>query len=432
MSLSVKIPNPVIPLDLGQMVAHGSEGLIDRPWCERVAQRLCGEFGNLIAAFPPHAQRATAMARLLGLQVPLCHRILSGTLASGGAALVLGTFPGTTGLTMFVHAVKRIQGAPPDTIAHAEAAIKEFAELIARSGGSQRRLLDALNQAQPTDGKHPGPTGLRLDNARRLAFEAAVTQIGCYAEQLTNLRIYTPAATPTCPVDLDVTALVGRVGFKRTSEAMPFVISYSASVGKPSDGPSGPHTFLIEDFCTRPLPNVVIEHRNDKRIGIVDANFEHAGAVDIFAGPFFHKSVVTVSNGRAYLNCGTILGTPARNLLTDVYVPRAWAAELNCTAAIYRDSPLGGLNGAPAQRWFDRLPIPLLPSLLGPGLANAHSDLHARHEELTAKAFQFAHADPADYVGFRLAVAHPILQTHYLCFERSVEPQDQTKDQTKA
>ncbi|MFN9930932.1 MAG: hypothetical protein ACK54T_09775 [bacterium] len=112
MSLLVKMPNPVIPLDLGQMVAHGSESLIDRPWCERVAQRLRGKFGNLIAAFPPHAQRATAMARLLGLQVPLCHRILSGTLASGGAALVLGTFPGTTGLTMFVHAVKSIQGAP--------------------------------------------------------------------------------------------------------------------------------------------------------------------------------------------------------------------------------------------------------------------------------------------------------------------------------
>jgi len=432
MSLSVKTLNAGILLDLGHKVAHESEGPIDRPWCERVAQRLRGEFGNLIAAFPPHAQRATAMARLLGLQVPLCHRILSGTLASGGAAPVLGTFPGTTGLSMFVHAAKRIQSVPPAPIERAEAAIKEFAELIAHSGGSQRRLLDALNQAQPTDGKHPGPAGLRLDNARRLAFEAAVTQIGCSTEQLIGLRVYTPAATPTCPVDLDVTALVGRVGFKRTSEAMPFVLYHAASAGKPSDGPAGPHTFLIEDFCTQPLPNVLIEQRNDKRIGIVDANFEHTEAVDIFAGPFFHNSVVTVSNGRAYLNCGTLLSTPTRNLLTDVYVPRAWAAELNCTAAIYRDGPLGGLNGPPAQRWFDRLPIPLLPSLLGPGLANAHSDLHARHEELTAKAFQFARADPADYVGFRLAVAHPILQTHYLCFERSIEPQAQTRDQTKA
>ncbi|MFO0491208.1 MAG: hypothetical protein ACK51T_02120, partial [bacterium] len=190
---------------------------------------------------------------------------------------------------------------------------------------------------------------------------------------------------------------------------MPFVLSCSASVGKPTDGPSGPHTFLIEDFCTRPLPNVIIEHRNDKRIGIVDANFEHTEAADIFAGPFFHKSVVTVSNGRAYLNCGTLLSTPTRNLLTDVYVPRAWAAELNCTAAIYRDGPLGGLNGPPAQRWFDRLPIPLLPSLLGPGLANAHSVLHARHDELTARAVQGARADPAAAVGFRLDGAQRLL-----------------------
>jgi hypothetical protein len=404
-----------------------SDSTPDRAWAERVAARLRGELGNLLQTLEPAQRRATAMARLFDLQVPLCHRVVAGVRESGPAGQVLGAFPGVEGLRMFLNAA-RSAGCPAKAVASAAGAVDEFESLIVQSGGSQRRLVAAL---LTPGGEGAGAlvrqrrNALALEDARRRGFEALVEQIGCVADTLVVVRVYAPAATPRFAGDLDVTGAIGRVGFTRTSAGMPFMIAHHRSPALDDPGKSGsPAWSLMEEFCTTPLPRVVLEERGDVRFGVVDPNFEVGGPIDIFAGPFTGRHVVIREGSSLYLNAGTKCSSPAEWLVTDVYVPRAWATDLGCAAGVYRAGILGDVSGPTSRRWFDRLPITLTPGLLGRGLAGAEMERFDRHAEFTTRVFEGAGVDPRDFTGFRLSVHYPMMEVQYvLSFEHEEDPE---------
>lgn len=389
---------------------------VDRAWAERVAHRLRETFAAVIGKLPAGLQRATPLARGVGLNVPLCHRILSGAKSSPGPVEVFGAFPGPDGLTMFLRALEAKGLIDVGAMSDASGAVAEYAELITGSGGSQRRFLAALHGS--VGSQHVGGRESRnAEESRRRLFEASVEQLGCRAEAMVGVRVYTPAKQPRGAGDLDATGAVGRLGFERSTASMPYITMFRASA--PEQLEQGEAALLMEEFCTKPLPPVVMHDFVSQRVGVVDPSFERSGAMDIFAGPLTRRNIVEYDGESMFINAGTQCSSPAAELLTDVYLPAEWASGADCSAALYREDALGAVIGDPAKRWFDRLPMALLPLLIGRGLEHAKAECHPRHELLTRRVFEHAGADPAGYVGFRLHVRYPLPNMHYLCLRRS-------------
>jgi hypothetical protein len=389
---------------------------VDAAWAQRVAHRLRGELGAVVESLPPAAQRATGLARALGLRVPLCHRVLAGVRAQGDAVAVLGAFPGVDGLRMFLDAVQKSRLVRGPRLAGASAAITQLHELILRGGGSQRRLLDALAGEQPAPSSPTRVGSGTSEDSRKRLYEAMAEQLGCYARAVVAVRIYTPAQQPTLRGDLDATGAIGRLGFVRTSASMPYTTSYRTTLAQPDEPQAFP--FLMSDFCTRPLPNVVVQEIAPHRIGIVDAAFECADPIDVVAGPLTRRNVVVSEQGNLFLNGATLSASPSTTMLSDFYLPKDWSVGADCSAGVYREEALGAVVGDPAKRWFDRLPATVLPSLLGRGLAMAGAECHATHVQLTRRLFEHAGADPDQYVGYRLHVNYPLPYMHYVSFSR--------------
>lgn len=389
--------------------------VVDRAWAERVAHRLRGTFSTALGKLPVGLQRATPLARAVGLNVPLCHRVLSGVKTAGSPEEVFGAFPGPDGLTMFLRALEGKGLIEVGAMSDASGAVAEYSELITGTGGSQRRFLAALHGSSGS-AQAGGRDSRNAEESRRRLFEAYMEQMGCWAEAMVGVRVYTPAKQPRGAGDLDATGAVGRLGFERNTASLPYITMFRASA--PEQLERGESESLMEEFCTKPLPPVVTHDFVSQHIGVVDPSFERAGAMDIFAGPLTRRNIVEFDGESMFINAGTQCASPAAELLTDVYLPAEWVTGADCSAALYREDTVGAVIGDPAKRWFDRLPMALLPLLIGRGLEHAKAECHPRHELFTRRVFEHAGADPAGYVGFRLHVRYPLPNMHYLCLRR--------------
>lgn len=354
------------------------------------------------------------MARHLGLQAPLCHRILAAATRPADAADTLSTIPGLTGLEMFIEACGRI-GVSSERVEAASAAVAEFGNLIRRFGGSQRKLIDAVSAAGIGSGRIS--TARKATELREVTHRQAVDLYGSNTETSLSIRIYRPSMTE--PGQLDMHGVMGRIGFQRRNASLPIVMFHGgAALSRAGrEHPTGDADFL-EQFRSKPLPRTTFESRDNVEIEIVDPNLEVHEPMDYLAGPFTANSSLMTLNGRRFLNSSTNCVTPSRQMLADVYLPAATVASLTCSAGAFRAGPLGSILGDPSLRWFDRIPGSLTPNLLGRGLANCATEAYARHEDLTMHFFDAVGLDADQYVGFRLEVLYPLLHISYvLSFE---------------
>jgi hypothetical protein len=433
---------------------------VDREWARQVAERLRGEVAAVVAAFPITMQRATPMARWLRLQVPLCHRIVAGVRVHGTPAEVLGTFPGVEGLRMFVAAAQS-QSITPLLVSRANAAVNELERLVQQGGGSQRRLVALLREAtlrevasvvargesdaittpgathasggvDPWDAGISSAAALRAhEEARRRMHEAAADALGCMADTLVTVRVCTPALEPRTPHDLDTYGVIGRAGFHRRSPAFPMTLGNRSGIDRPRPvvAPQGASEDsrwpLLAEFCSKPLPQVVLADVGNMHLAIVDAPYEFREPIDAFAGPFVMRQAAGIEGRSVFLNASTKISSPAAWLVSDVWVPRHWARDLACEVGIYREGLIGPIAKNPSQCWYDRVPAALAPILLGRGLRAVAHERYDRMVELTQRLFSLANASPEDYVGFRVATAYPMLgMNYYTCFEVALDNTD--------
>jgi hypothetical protein len=392
---------------------------IDAAWANRVASRLRGEFGALVASFPHDAQRSTGMARWLSLQVPMCHRVISGIRAKGELSGVFDAFPGVEGLRSFLRA-SAMAKVSDVRLAQCSAAVDELQALVEHAGGSQRRLVAGLEAmesglASLEVGESPSDQAA----VQRRLFQGAAELLGCRSKASLAVRVYTPAKAPAFAGDLDVTATVGRAGFIRAGASTPFVLSYRTDDSlRDTQANAEPANMLLSEFCASPMPRVTCDFRFGVAIEIVDPSFECTTPIDIFAGPFESSNVLVRENEVNFLNSSIVVSHPSERLVSDVYVPRSMVGSLECCAGAYHHGSMGGLTGPPSRRWFDRLPVTVTPLLLGRGIGNARLQGFPKHVRLTERIFDAAGAVPSDYTGFRLEVAYPLLYAQYaLSFE---------------
>lgn len=398
----------------GPTFAKGTSSM-DVAWAGRVAARIRGEFGELIASFPFSARRSTGMARWLSLQVPLCHRVLAGIRAQRELSGVFAAFPGIEGLRSFLRAASRMEVAKA-RLEQCSAAVDELQSLVEHAGGSQRRLVASL-EAIESSGPAVGRDSEDEPDLQKRLFLSSAELLGSCSRAALGVRVYTPSKSPAFPGDMDVTATVGRCGFVRTGTSTPFVLSY-ATGDRPrdaqADGDAPQRSRLLKEFCSLPTPRVTCDVRLGVAIEVVDPTFESTAPMDIFAGPFESSNVIVKESEVGYLNSGIIASHPSERLISDVYLPRSMVGSLECSAGVYHHGSMGGVSGAPSRRWFDRLPLTITPMLLGRGIANSAVHGLPNHTRLTERIFEAAGVDPSGYTGFRMDVAYPLLYAQYL------------------
>ncbi len=417
-------------------------------WVERLADRLRSEFSLLLRELPLAARTPAAVTRHLKLKGPICFRLMGAIRSTGSAAEFYGAIPGPEGLERVLTAAKRA-GVGEARVSAALAAIMDFEALLQQAGGSQRRLVAMLRGEAPErapasarpagSGVERRPTapageGLAPADERQGVFEHMSRLLRCRMRGLMLLRICTIEEDQ---LEYGVVGAIGRVGFERHSQALPIVVRHGPGAARLASPPQGVTPAggggggggsggggaraiaeasdpLMAEFCSTPLPPAIMERRDGTKMYVIDPDNQRQGPMDVFVGPLPVRRTMWKSLGARGLNMETTAVAPTEWLVFDTYVQRSFAERCQAIAGGYLTGSLVPVAGDPRERWFDRLPGTVAPTILGPGLANAEYDRYARQRELTSAVFEAAGKDPDEYFGYRVVVEYPIMNIVYL------------------
>jgi hypothetical protein len=390
-----------------------------------VESRLRGEFSLLLGEFPPAVRTGAAVTKHLGLNGPICFRLLSGLRSTEGPSVFFDTIPGPEGLGRILSAAEHT-GASLGRVQSVRAAIDEFRSLLQHAGGSQRKLVALLPKPHAGQGAETAPPAALGETEpgspladKRMAFTAAARLMHCQSDGLTMVRICTPEDDRFA--ELSLCSCIGRLGYVRSSPAFPLVFTNRFSNVVRGNLPGAGDSPLMAEFCSQPLPPVTSDQRGDMLVFVIDPDHRRHDPVDVVVGPWQSRvGEWTSASGRGF-NISSAATTPTRWMLADTYFPAEMIARYEVTTGAYTVAGIDAFPSDPADRWFHRFPGSVPPVMLGRGLTNADSDRWACQRLLTERMFAAAGADPTKYVGFRVQVDYPLPSTQYLLSVRTTK-----------
>ncbi|MHC5024351.1 MAG: hypothetical protein ACYTGG_10655 [Planctomycetota bacterium] len=406
----------------------------------RVGERLQSEFRSVIRAFPIEARTIAQMSDWLGVTRPVCQRLLRGVRHRGDAITALSFFPGVKGLRQVIEAARRRRCDEP-LLAVAGAAVDRYAALIDEHGGSQTRLLAALEAVNPapTGGQRTGTFASDVLQARQGAFENLRLVTG--REFQTHLAAFIYRPCPDDPTRMDCVTAMGMIGIHRREGSLPICPTHTFSYGSQEqldeanihlatfdDEPAatGAPVAVLEEFCTRPLPVVVARQINGVLPVLIDPDRASEDPIDVVLGTRFAGVTHPAHDEPRIQNCSLVSDGPARNLLMSVHLHRSLAqASIPSLASYFLGSrgpistPDAGKHGDPpanfaTHRWFDRLPDRPRLEHLGFGLEQSGSSAYPRMSELVDHLLRSQGWAPDEFVGYRCQVPYPIWGAQYL------------------
>ncbi len=427
----------------------------------RVGERLQAETAALIRSFPVAARTIAGMSEWLGVTRPVCQRLVRASRRRGDAFVALTYFPGVKGLHQIVEAARE-RGVEEAQIESTRAAVDRYAALIDEHGGSQKRLIaaveltvqDAQTELPSADVPGPGVTGApgRLEvraegrppdgpaDARELAFHGISAVVRRSFRTQFLLQIYRPQSQDSGgdPTKMDALSVMGMLGVERAAGALPIcpMSRYAfgdsgalapgaaampiASGHAPGDGP----VTLLAPFCSRPLPRVVAKPGVGSTPVLVEPEGGESGSpFDVVLG----MKVTGVTNPAALPSeapvqiCSIVSDGPSRNLVMVALLHKTLARNSVPTAstiALGRRGPVDLRPGnMPEDRWFDRLPERPVVEVLGQGgeaIAAASLPACDRLGELAAHLIHSQGWSPDEFVGFRVRESYPVWGAEYL------------------
>jgi hypothetical protein len=410
----------------------------------RVGERLQSEFRALIRAFPLEARTIAEMSQWLGVTRPVCQRLLRGVRHRGDAIAAVSFFPGVKGLRQVIQAARE-RACDEALLAVAAAAVDQYAALIDEHGGSQTRLLAALETvgSQSTDGLSAGATAVDLLQARRDAFESLKLITGREFQTQLAAFFYRPRSDD--PTKMDCVTAMGMIGIQRSEGSLPICPTHTFAYGSPDElaeanihlesfdderAASGAPIAVLEDFCTKPLPVVVARQVNGSLPVLIDPDRASKEPFDVVLGSRFKGVAHPAHDEPRIQNCSLVSDGPARNLLMSVHMHRSLAQSSIPSLACYSvgnrgpvSAPETGRHGAApsnlvTHRWFDRLPDRPRLEHLGFGLEQASSAAYPRMAELLGHLCRTQGWSPDEFVGYRCQVPYPVWGVQYLiCFD---------------
>jgi hypothetical protein len=394
----------------------------------RTGERLQAEFSALIRALPVQPPTAAAIARFLGLKGPLCQRVVSSSRHRGDPAELVGRFPGVDGLRQFTAAAEA-QGCERPYIESAANAVDEFAALVHRAGGSQRRLIGAMQRlAEASADCHATAQEVVLRD-RQAAFDSNAQIAGCWADATLAMTII--GRSVGRPDELEAFAIGGKLGYVQESAGIRMTARFRSPEGegggRPAESIDDTASGLAAAFSTPEVPSVRRSCEDGLLLQIFDPERVCGEALHLFTGPFRVREMThpRLLDEPVY-NDVTGISIPSKRLIKDLFVERELAMACLPTAGNYVLGNEGVLRGLPSDRWYDRIPgMPAL-QVLGQGVAHAGCEAHPRHIELARRMFETADRDPGRFLLYRCLVDYPVWQTQYVVtleFERSSDAQ---------
>ncbi len=367
------------------------------------------------------------MSRYLGIGRNICQRIRLALQSHSDAMDVLQCLPGTTGLNQFIDAAQR-QGIGQRLTEDARAAVAQYAALIGAAGGSQRRLIAAL--ASRADSRRDADADAHAERyqfeARQALFEAArrVTGVECQARIETMfVRIH-----PNDPDQLEMIEASGIIGASWREHSTPIVRitgseTSEGTVQTPrTEIPAPIPVFgispgsLLDGFASDPLPAIVSRSRRGELVQVFNPEGPSENPIDIVVGTAISPACGHPKREDPPILCaGTVIGTPCRWLLMDIYLEKALARACLPSMHVVRmgfTGPLG--NRYPQDRWYDLIePAPPL-EINGADLNRRPTPAYARATELASALADRAGWPPDRFVNIRCVVPYPIWEMQYV------------------
>ncbi len=406
----------------------------------RVGERLQGEFRTMVRDFPLAARTIGGMSEWLGVTKPICQRLLRATRHRGDPLTALSFFPGVRGLHQIVQAAQE-RGCDPGLIASVTAAVDRYEVLIDEHGGSQTRLLVALEQAtqqrvqSSTDAALPDP----MLQARMRAFEGLRQVTGREFHTQVAVFLYRPCDDD--PDRLDCITAMGMIGVRRTNDSLPIcpMNRFSFSTRDEPAGTdfrleglggepvaTGAPVSVLAEFCSKPLPTVVAREAEGQLSVLVDPDSATEDPFDVVLGTCFPHVRHPAFGEIKMQDCSLVSEGPSRHMLMSVHLHRSLAQASIPSLACYALGNRGPISAPDAgdhgpspinlasQRWFDRLPDRPRLEHLGLGLGQAGSTAYPRITRLIGHLCDSQGWDADEFVGYRGQVDYPVWGVQYL------------------
>lgn len=391
----------------------------ERSAARRVGERLRSELVELVRQLPPENRGGAAMARELGVDRSTCQRVLSATRTSGDAVEVLLRVPGTEGLDRFVGAFAE-RGTAKELLRGAEESLVAFARLVEKLAGSRTALARRIEAVGSTSGERIGEEEEAA--AREQVFEALRVLTGAWIDVQTNVLIVRPVPTDTRRVEVvgarDVVGLSGRSGappvaglyFAQAHQELPE--GQPRPVPLSSDGAGAETSTLLPEFSSDPLPEVVTREVGDVTLQLIEPPGTDAEPIDVALAhrlepPILHPALQDDRRLDLYYHCVA----PTRRTLLHAYLHRSLASRCLAEAQVHQRSV--ELRTESADPWFDQLEQRMVVEILGSDIAAAEKGASQRQTRLLEHLFRSVGWNPREFVGFRLALDHPLWACRY-------------------
>ncbi|MDX9911932.1 MAG: hypothetical protein RBS39_08885 [Phycisphaerales bacterium] len=402
---------------------HGGSGDLDWSRVVSVGDRLRGELLGVFEQVPREGAGVSALARTLGVDRSLCHRVLAALRPEHSGEEVLRRMPGVDGLEQVVRAALRMSGRG-EASSPALAAVEEFRRLIWDAGGSHAKLSrwvqDASSRSVSVVGEEPGKTNEDA-RSRRSIMEGASRILGYSVDAVTMVAATRPMPSrPDCVEGGTISALAGlrsraarvvvvsrAVQLRPGAQDMTTGVS-SRPLGERIDEGEG----LIRSLSTQPLPLAACEDEDGTLRQVVEANTGGAAGVDVVTARQWSGMPHPAHDQERFWAQSCSVQRPARRLVFDVYMHRSMAMVSlpSITPMLWRPN----LRGNPLKHWDRRVGSPPTLELLGKGIANAASPAWERHAEMTRELFTQLAWNPDDFVGYRCDVDYPVWSAAYI------------------
>jgi hypothetical protein len=345
-------------------------------------------------------QRASVVARKLGVGRMTCQRImkLGGDLKP--TPDLLAEVPGVNGLRHFLSAMEKV-GTLADELAVAVAAVDAFSKFLDDVGLSQTKLASALSlYFDATDPE-------RLCARRENLFDAAATITGQSADATISMMAI--RMSDQTEFNFEQIAVRGYSQMRATGSAMPIRLPinmlYSDYRHVSSVEAAREPQELIEAFCSRPLPSIDARMIKEEHLAHL-INPEHIPTGEPFDCFATQHTKWNVSNPGMNKVIWLYIDYPTRHCTLDLYLHR----DIEERHALSGDCHLWGtsLLAPPEDLWMTRFSDPLEFSELGPGTTNAGSAYYGRHGELAQYMFEHHDWDADEFVCFRCEMELPV------------------------
>lgn len=431
---SQAIPEPFIPTRRRRGPA-GATPLTDAETAlaGEVARQLAASLKALVAWAPPPARKVRSLAAFLEIDQNLAQRALAGAAIAPPEILTLTRVPGVEGLGLLA-AAARSKGCDPLVVDGLEAALRRFADLIARLGGSHAKLRARVQASLRTE---PSMTGAAhaatAQEQQRQQHFAVSADLAGLSEDLLG------AITAIAPVPDQPESMVGfttslHVGLRGRPGGLPIALTFADRLdARDEGGPSrlgrvlsdpqrGPGGTLLTAFSTDPLPVVTASATQQAVTQVVEPS--------ALTGPEPVNIAIATRRGPMPIprlqatptqSVAVQIRTPARRLVLDLWIHESLAPTRAPQVGAFIYQP--GMPLDPAMGWYNRVPGTPVLHLLGSGLANAECDGWTRFGELTRYLFREAAFSGDSFIGFRCDVRFPVWCAAYvLWLDYSTEP----------